>query len=124
MDQPLSGLGMQNGCWVMLGQRVVQRKSGLKNLNDLEKSVEKIVDYWEGRIKSVCLSRIFWARIFNLKFSANLIEATTEQSEKFIGQLCQKISKTEDKKGKKLVINQNTDTKTRKQNCKGSSVPS
>lgn len=33
-------------------------ESDLKKLNDLEISVEKTVDHWEGRIKSLWLSGI------------------------------------------------------------------
>lgn len=46
MEQPLSGLGMQNGCWVM----VTETKNGPgyesdpKELHGLEKSVEKTAD--------------------------------------------------------------------------------
>lgn len=43
MQQPLSGLGMQNGCWVMITETKGERVD-LKKLNDREKCVEKTAD--------------------------------------------------------------------------------
>lgn len=43
MQQPLSGLGMQNGCWVMITETKGEGVD-LKKMNDIEKCVEKTAD--------------------------------------------------------------------------------
>lgn len=55
MDQPLSELGIQNGCRVMLigKKNNPEEEAELKKLKDLEKSVEKIADQLEGLSKEL-----------------------------------------------------------------------
>ncbi|KAM8941476.1 BAG family molecular chaperone regulator 1 isoform 2-T2 [Lycaon pictus] len=55
MEKPLSALGIQNGCRVMLigKKNSPEEEIELKKLKDLEKSVEKIADQLEGLNKEL-----------------------------------------------------------------------
>ncbi|XP_021562927.1 BAG family molecular chaperone regulator 1 isoform X1 [Carlito syrichta] len=92
METPLSALGIQNGCRVMLiGKKSPEEEVELKKLKDLEKSVEKIANQLEELNKEVTgIQQGFLAKDLQAEALCKLdrrVKATIEQFMKILEEI-------------------------------------
>ncbi|XP_037706706.1 BAG family molecular chaperone regulator 1 [Choloepus didactylus] len=93
MEQPLSALGIQNGCRVMLigKKNSPEEEAELKKLKDLEESVEKIANQLEGLNKELTgIQQGFLAKDLQAEALAKLdrrVKATIEQFMKILEEI-------------------------------------
>ncbi|XP_077768420.1 BAG family molecular chaperone regulator 1 [Canis aureus] len=93
MEKPLSALGIQNGCRVMLigKKNSPEEEIELKKLKDLEKSVEKIADQLEGLNKELTgIQQGFLAKDLQAEALCKLdkrVKATIEQFMKILEEI-------------------------------------
>ncbi|XP_058157963.1 BAG family molecular chaperone regulator 1 [Dasypus novemcinctus] len=93
MEQPLSAVGIQNGCRVMLigKKNSPEEEVELKKLKDLEKSVEKIADQLEGLNKELAgIQQGFLAKNLQAEALSKLdrrVKATIEQFMKILEEI-------------------------------------
>ena len=93
MEMPLSALGIQNGCRVMLigKKNSPEEEAELKKLKDLEKSVEKIADQLEELNKDLAgIQQGFLAKDLQTEALCKLdrrVKATIEQFMKILEEI-------------------------------------
>ncbi|XP_074061965.1 BAG family molecular chaperone regulator 1 isoform X4 [Macrotis lagotis] len=93
MEQPLSALGVKNGCRVMLigKKNSPEEEAELKKLRDLEKSVEKIADQLVGvNEELVGIQKGFLAKDLRAEALSKLdkrVKGTVEQFMKILEQI-------------------------------------
>ena len=99
MEMPLSALGIQNGCRVMLigKKNSPEEEAELKKLKDLEKSVEKIADQLEELNKDLAgIQQGFLAKDLQTEALCKLdrrVKATIEQFMKILEEIDTLVSK-------------------------------
>ena len=99
MEMPLSALGIQNGCRVMLigKKNSPEEEAELKKLKDLEKSVEQIADQLEELNKDLAgIQQGFLAKDLQAEALCKLdrrVKATIEQFMKILEEIDTLVSK-------------------------------